>query len=115
VEQQRVDLFMATNGSKFPEERQMEIREILSNIDDAKGNLVQVIQYKDPTTMLIISIVAGSLGIDRFMLGETGKGVGKLLLTVFCLVGYIWVIIDWFNIQKDTKDFNYEKFRQAAI
>ena len=115
MEQQRVDLFMVMNGNKFPEERQMEIREILSRVDDTKGNILQAIEYKDPTTMLIISIFGGSLGIDRFMLGETGKGVGKLILTVFCLVGYIWVLVDWFLIQKDTRDSNFEKFSQVAF
>lgn len=114
MDQQRVDLFIAMNGSKFPEETQMEIREILHKADDSKAMMLQAIEYKDPSTMLIISLMGGGLGIDRFMLGETGKGVGKLILTTFCMVGIIWVIIDWFSIQRDTKVYNYTKFKQAA-
>lgn len=35
----------------------------------------QGLEYKDPTTMLLISIFLGSIGVDRFMLGDTGMGV----------------------------------------
>jgi hypothetical protein len=43
------------------------------------GVLIQTLQFKDPTTSLIISLLGGSFGIDRFMIGDTGLGVGKLL------------------------------------
>ena len=56
--------------------------------------------------MIIISIFAGGLGIDRFMLGETGLGVAKLLT---CGGAGIWTIIDWFGIQKLTRQKNFEK------
>lgn len=114
MDQQRVDLFLATNANKFPDLRQMELREMLLKLDDSKALMVLSIEYKDPTTMLIISLVGGGLGIDRFMLGETGKGIGKLLLTNLCLVGVIWVIIDWFSIQNDTKEYNFRKLFQAV-
>lgn len=114
MDQQKVDMFIATNGSKFPEEKQMAVRELLSNLDDNKFNIAQAVAYKDPTTLLIISIVAGGLGIDRFMLGDTKNGVLKLILTVFCAVGYIWVIIDWFSVSKRTKEFNYNLLQQTV-
>ena len=59
---------------------------------------------RQPTTLLLVSIFLGSLGIDRFMLGETGMGVLKLLTAGVCGV---LTIIDWFNIQKKTKEYNY--------
>ena len=112
MEQQKVDMFMATNGSKFPEERQMAIREMLTNADDSKFNIALAVQYKDPTTILIISIVAGSMGIDRFMLGETGLGVAKLLTAGGC---GIWTIIDWFTATKRAKDHNFVKLQQVLV
>ncbi len=58
--------------------------------------------------MLIISILAGGLGIDRFMIGDTGLGVGKLLTAGGC---GIWAIVDWFLIQDATRQKNLEKIQ----
>ena len=112
MDQQKVDMFIATQGSKFPAEKQMAGRELLSNLDDSKFNVAQAIAYKDPTTILIISIVAGNLGIDRFMLGETGLGVAKLLT---CGGFYIWTVIDWFTATQRTKDYNFTLLQQATL
>ena len=30
---------------------------------------------KDPNTVLLVSIFLGVLGIDRFMIGDTGMGI----------------------------------------
>lgn len=43
------------------------------------------------TVMLIISIFVGSLGVDRFMMGQVGLGVLKLLTAGGC---GIWWLID---------------------
>lgn len=50
---------------------------------------------KDKTLALILSVLLGGLGVDRFYLGYTGIGVLKLL-TGGCL-GVLW-IIDIINI-----------------
>jgi len=50
---------------------------------------------KSKTTALILSILVGGLGVDRFYLGYTGMGVLKLL-TGGCF-GVLW-IIDIINI-----------------
>jgi len=46
---------------------------------------------KTKTTTLIISILLGELGIDRFYLGYTGLGILKLITVGGCGV---WWIID---------------------
>ena len=50
---------------------------------------------KNKTTALILSILAGGIGVDRFYLGYTGMGVLKLL-TGGCF-GVLW-IFDIVNI-----------------
>ena len=50
---------------------------------------------KDKTTALILSILVGALGVDRFYLGYTGMGILKLL-TGGCF-GILW-LIDLINI-----------------
>jgi TM2 domain-containing membrane protein YozV len=61
---------------------------------------------KDAGTMLVISIFIGSWGFDRFMLGDTGMGVLKLLTFGGC---GIWTIVDWFTVKNRTHAYNRKK------
>ncbi len=108
MEAQKVDMFLMTN-SKFFESHQINaIRDRLISIEDSKWAMLTTTQFKDPTILLIVSILAGSLGIDRFMLGDTGLGIGKLLT---CGGFGIWTIVDWFLIQKATREKNVQKIQ----
>jgi len=111
MESQKVDLFIMSNGKFFESHHVAQIRDRLLGIDDAKWSLIQTLQFKDPTTILIISLLAGSLGIDRFMIGDTGLGVGKLLT---CGGLGIWAIIDWFMIMGATREKNLAKLQQVV-
>lgn len=109
IDSSKIDMFLATNGKKFHPMQLQQIQNMLSNIDEKKFQILLTTDFKDPQTMLIISILAGGLGIDRFMLDETGTGVAKLLTGGGC---GIWTIIDWFNIQDMTKDYNFNLLNQ---
>ncbi len=109
MDNQRVDMFILSNGKFFESHQVNMIRERLLAIDDSKWVIISTIQFKDPTTSLIVSILAGSLGIDRFLIGDSGLGVGKLLT---CGGFGIWTIVDWFQIQKATREKNLEKIQQ---
>ena len=109
MDAQKVDMFIMSN-SKFFESHQVGlIRERLLAIDDSKWAMISTIQFKEPTTILIVSILAGAIGIDRFMIGDTGLGIGKLLT---CGGLGVWSIIDWFMIQKATREKNMQKVQQ---
>ncbi|MDY0089235.1 MAG: TM2 domain-containing protein [Flavobacteriaceae bacterium] len=112
MDSQKVDMFMMTNGKFFEGHHLNSIREKLLNMDDEKWPLVQMLQFKDPTTALLISIFVGAYGIDRFYIGDTGMGIGKLLT---CGGFGIWAIVDWFLIMGATKEKNLEKFQQAFM
>jgi TM2 domain-containing membrane protein YozV len=112
MDSQKVDMFMMANGKYFEGHHLNTIREQLLRLDDEKWPMVQMLQFKDPTTALLISIFAGAYGIDRFYIGDTGMGVGKLLT---CGGLGIWAIVDWFLIQGATKEKNMEKFNQAFM
>jgi len=109
MEAQKVDMYIMTNSKFFESHHINSIRERLLELDDSKWPMISTLQLKDPTTSLIISILAGSFGIDRFMIGDTGIGVGKLLT---CGGLGIWAIIDWFMIQGATREKNMEKLQQ---
>ena len=109
MDAQKVDKIIMSNGKFFESHQMNMIRERLLALDDSKWAMLSTTQFKDPTTTLIVSILAGSLGIDRFMIGDTGLGVGKLLT---CGGLGIWAIIDWFMIQKATREKNMQKIQQ---
>ena len=106
MDQQKLDMYIMTNQKYFPAEKIMYLKDKLAEMDDSKFSLVSTIEMKDPTTMLLISLFLGSLGIDRFMIGDTGMGILKLLTGGCC---GILTIIDWFTITKKTKEVNFNK------
>ncbi len=112
MESQKVDMFLMTNAKYFETTHLGTIREKLLQTDDNKAFAIQTQQYLDPTIMLVVSIVAGHLGVDRFIIGDVGMGVGKLLT---CGGLGIWTIIDWFMIMGDTRVKNLQKLQMATM
>ena len=106
VDKQKVDMFIMTNKDNFPAEKLPLIQERLSQLDESTFNSVTMLSYKNPMTALLLSIFCGSLGVDRFFIGDTGMGIGKLLTAGGC---GIWAIIDWFMIQNATREKNYNQ------
>lgn len=106
MDQQKIDMFIMTNKQYFPEEKIMWLKDKLRTMDEEKFSLVSAIEFKNPTTLLLVSLFLGTLGIDRFMLGDTGMGVLKLLTAGCC---GILTIVDWFTIMNKTKDANFNK------
>ena len=106
MEQQKVDMFIMTNQKYFPAEKMMYLKEKLKGLDDEKFSLISMIELKDPTTLLLVSLFLGGWGVDRFMIGDTGICVLKLLTGGCC---GILTVIDWFSIQNKTKELNFNK------
>lgn len=108
MDSQKVDMYMMANAKFFQPSQINFIRERLIAADESKWAMINSVDLKDPTTILIVSILAGNLGIDRFLIGDTGLGVGKLLT---CGGLGIWGLVDWFLIQDATRQKNLEKIQ----
>ena len=102
----KIDMFFVANGKKLPAEKAVLIREKMAQIDDSRYATISSVELKDPTTMLLVSIFLGELGVDRFMMGETGMGILKLLTAGLC--GILW-LIDLIGITKKVKEYNYNE------
>ena len=106
LEQSKIDMYIMTNQKYFPESKIVYLKDKLRTMDDEKFSLISTIEMKDPTTILLVSIFLGALGIDRFMIGDTGMGILKLLTGGCC---GILAIVDWFTISKKAKEINFNK------
>ena len=100
------DQWLAINAKYFPTEQVQYIRQRLEALPEQQLSMLYSISFQDPTMMLIISLLGGTLGIDRFLLGQIGLGVGKLLTCGGC---GIWSIVDLFLIMDATRQSNAQK------
>jgi TM2 domain-containing membrane protein YozV len=69
-------------------------------------------ERKDRVLILVISVFLGAFGIDRFLLGDVGLGLLKLLTGGVC--GILW-LVDIFLIMGRTDDFNRAKAQEIAM
>jgi len=109
MEAQKVDMYLMSTARYYESHQIPFIRERLMVMDDSKFIMLQTFNPKDPLLMLIISLIGGHFGVDRFILGEIGLGVAKLLT---CGGLGVWTIVDWFLIMGRTREVNFEKLLQ---
>lgn len=112
MDQQKVDLFIATNSKYFEGHLIPHINDMLLKADDSKFLSANTHGFKDPTIMQLVSLMSGSLGVDRFVIGDVGLGVAKLLT---CGGFFIWTVVDWFMIQGRTREVNFEKLQRSLF
>jgi TM2 domain-containing membrane protein YozV len=108
----KVEMYLMANSKFFGSQHLPYIKEMLLRADDNRMMAVQTAQLKDPTMMLIISILAGTFGVDRFLVGDTGMGIAKLLT---CGGLGIWTLVDWFLIMDRTKEVNLDQVQRRLV
>ena len=104
-----ISMFMAVNGKYFASEHIPHIRNLLESIPQENLAMLHSADFKDPTVVLILSVLLGELGVDRFMVGDIGLGVLKLLTLGGCL---IWWVVDMCIISKRAKEVNFQKLNE---
>jgi len=112
MDSQKVDFFLMANGKYFPEMSLPQIQRQLNEVDNSRWVLLQGISFKDPMMILLASFLGGGLGIDRFLIGDIGLGVAKLLT---CGGLGIWTIVDYFLIMGATKESNLKKLQMLSL
>ncbi|HWS01514.1 MAG TPA: TM2 domain-containing protein [Prolixibacteraceae bacterium] len=110
MDAQNVDYFLMANSKYFEGHQLFHIRERLLALDESKWRMLQYMQFNDPVILLIVSLITGPLAVDRFMVGDIGLGVVKLLT---CGGLGVWVIVDWILIMGITRRKNTEKLMMA--
>ncbi len=106
MEKSKIDLYLTTNAKYFEPTAIPIIRQKMESAPEDTLLTLQATELKDPTTVLLVSIFLGTLGIDRFMIGDIGMGILKLLTGGLC---GILTLVDWFTISKKAKQINLSK------
>ena len=110
MDMSRLDMFIEANQKFLPAEKIVFIKERLMDIDESQfvrvASLMASAEMKNPTTVLLVSILFGTFGVDRFLIGDTGFGILKLLTGGMC---GIFTIVDWFVVPKKVKEANFNK------
>ncbi|MBQ8741023.1 MAG: TM2 domain-containing protein [Clostridia bacterium] len=63
----------------------------------------------DKIVIALVCFFLGGLGIHNFMLGETKKGIVKIVLSLLCGIGSILALIDFIRILMDKYEVNPDK------
>lgn len=110
---QQVDQLLAIYGERVPVSCISSLREMLQSTKMTYSEAqVTLMQMKDPTISLILSVILGHLGVNRFYLGDIGLGVIKLIT---CGGLAVWWVVDMFLIMDRTKMKNYELLTQVLV
>ncbi|MBF1617221.1 TM2 domain-containing protein [Prevotella melaninogenica] len=106
MESDKVNHILMMLSSKIPAGSIPSVRTRLENTDISESEILALqSQMKDPLLSILLSIFIGTLGVDRFYIGDVGLGIGKLLTGGGC---GIWWLIDIFLIVDATKQKNLE-------
>ena len=112
MEKQKIDFYFTVNHKYFAPEQLSFLREKMTSASDERYLLLTSLELRDPSVMQIVSLLLGAMGLDRFMLGETGMGVLKFLTGGCC---GILRILDWFSVQKRAKEYNFKKVMEILL
>ncbi len=113
MDREKINVFLANKSDMFPSESLPMLKERLEQASPEQDMVILATSLTSPTVTLIVSIFVGELGIDRFIIGDVGIGIGKLLLTLCCGIGFIWWLIDLFLIMGATRKKNLKKILLA--
>lgn len=98
---QEFAFYIAQNGYMFPS----ELFDSMKNKVEHSG--LPRVSLRNPVIAFVLSFFLGTLGIDRFYLGQYLLGFLKLIT---CGGFFIWFVIDLFIITSATRKVNYYNF-----
>lgn len=104
--EQKVANYIQLNSGKFPPECIPALREKLLAQSPSKIDMLCAVSLMDPIINLIVSFFFGVYGVDRFLAGQIGMGVLKLITGGGC---FVWAVVDLFLVMGYTRQSNYEK------
>lgn len=107
-----ISSFIIENQKRFFPADLIQIKDVLQSMPDNQLMTLNGVNFKDPTISVVLSVLVGGLGVDRFYIGDTGLGILKLITGGG--LG-IWWLVDLFIISDKTKENNKEDLNETIM
>lgn len=107
MKEETVRQILTAVSDKLPQDKAILLKNKLAEAPDSKADELLCTPLHSTTTVLLLSIFLGGLGVDRFVIGDVGLGVAKLLLG--WITFGIWPLVDIFVCYKKAKEKNFNK------
>lgn len=105
-----LEAWLVGNSSYFTAQHLPVIRAKFATLPPQYLNNLQSLKFHDPDGITVASVFLGAYGVDRFLLGDHGLGIAKILTFGGCLV---WWFVDLFLVGKRARELNFEKLMQV--
>ena len=105
----QVEQLIALYGSRLPMYSFPVVRKKIEKMDYTTA-CMSMEHLKDPTVAIILSLLTGWFGVDRFYIGDIGLGIFKLIT---CGGLCIWYFIDLFLIRRKTRERNLKELMNS--
>ena len=102
----KVSAYLLNLEKYVPSNKRIVLKNALTKASPASEENLSQLKLVDPIVVLLCSIFFGTLGVDRFLIGDVGIGVCKLLFGWLTL--FIWPLIDIFLKFNKAKEKNLQ-------
>lgn len=107
-----VQMFLISKADKLPSNKMESLKREMQYLTIDEEDKLLGLHLKNPLVALLLSLMFGVVGFDRMYIGQIGKGILKLILTLL-VFGLMWVVYDYFAIMKKTREINYKKLKKV--
>ena len=107
MENNKVNAYLSQYKDSIPNDKIVVLKNSLMKASEECEENLAIVKLKNPLIILLMSIFFGWIGVDRFMLGDVGVGVCKILFGWLTLG--IWPFIDIFICFKRAKEKNLQE------
>ncbi len=141
MKQDKVNMFVIQHNKQFAVQDMMIVRQKLENMTENNFMHILTIDFKKPTTTIILAWLLSGFGAGAFYAKKIGFGVAQVLVYLFYMIFYVLYIADMYssesevyvvfmgiaaivmlilfivsvvNARKWTQQYNFNKFMETA-